>query len=214
MDVEDVGLWSNNLLDTDKALRMILDACVAAGPSLCGLHESTTDKVHARLTAIYDTLKKSPLPVHNNITSREYGLVDYKLARRALYMLLYAPYGDTVRNANYPAMDLLRALANVEKGDGLALGRLVGIVPADAPFSCSCPGKPRLPIVVTPDAGTALMCTDSDSARSKDTVEELEEYFRRMHEDSEFADQWLHRAFCVWVYLSWYMCQNYTDKFV
>ena len=172
---------------------IILDACVAAGPTSCPLYESTTEKVHARLTAIFDALKRRPLPVYNNITGKEYGLVDYKLARRALFTLLIAPYGTTTK---YPSVDRLRALADVEKGDGLALARLAGIVPADAPFSCSCPGEPRPPIADTPDATAAIVCADAEAARGEDTVEDLEEHFRKMSEGTEFADQWPFRTYC------------------
>ena len=191
------GLWSNNLLDTDETLHTILGACADAGPSLCALHESTTEKVHARLTAIFDALKRRPLPVYSNITGKEYGLVDYKLARLVLFTLLYAPYGSTFyRNAKHPSMDLLHALADVEKGDGLALGRLAGIVPANAPFSCSCPGEPHPPVVDTPDTTIAILCADAEAARGEDTVEDLEEHFRKMSEGTEFANMWPIRTYC------------------
>ncbi|GJE90062.1 alpha/beta hydrolase [Phanerochaete sordida] len=190
------GLWSNNLLDADKTLKTILDACVAAGPSTCALYEPSTDKVHARLTAIFDALKQRPLPVYNNITGKEYGLIDYKIARSALFNRLYSPYPSTPEGPTYPIMDLLEALAQVEKGDGLALGRWMGIVPAQTLFSCNCPSKPRPPQVLSPEAFTAIACSDSDLARAGDTIEDLEEHFAKMRGDSEFADQWPFRVIC------------------
>ncbi|EKM58437.1 uncharacterized protein PHACADRAFT_252751 [Phanerochaete carnosa HHB-10118-sp] len=188
------GLWSNNLLDTDLALHTVLDACVAAGPLSCALYESTTEKVHDRLTAIFDNLKKQPLPVYSNETRIEYGLVDYKFARLALFGQLYSPYG---RATLYPSMLVLNALAQLEKGDGLPLGRLLGIVPVRAPFTCECPGDPRPPVVATPGALAAIVCADADPARAVDTVEDLEEHFVRMREHSEFADQWPLRVLCT-----------------
>ncbi|EKM58438.1 uncharacterized protein PHACADRAFT_252753, partial [Phanerochaete carnosa HHB-10118-sp] len=200
-DAEDYysGLWSNNLLDTDLALRMILDACVASGPLRCALYESTTDKVHTRLTAIFDSLKKRPLPVYNSEASKEYGLIDYKLAHRELFMRLHSPYGGLeAGNASYPTMDLLHALAQVEKGNGLPLARLLGIVPLQAPFTCQCSDSPRPPpAYVTADAFVAIACTDSDPARAVDTIEDLEEHFVRLHASSEFADQWPERVYCT-----------------
>ncbi|GJE90064.1 alpha/beta hydrolase [Phanerochaete sordida] len=190
------GLWSNNLLDTDEALKTVLDACVAAGPSLCALYEPSTKKVHARLTAIFDALKKRPLPVYNNITGKEYGLIDYKIARRALFARLYSPYGSTLEDPTYPAMELLEALAQAEKGDGLALGRRMGTVPAQTRFSCSCPSEPRPPLVATPDTITAISCSDAGFARAGDTIEDLEAHFVKMRADSEFADQWPFRVSC------------------
>ena len=75
-------------------------------------------------------------------------------------------------------------------------GRVVGIVPADVPFSCSCPDKPLPPIVVTPDTIFAIACADAEAARGDDTAEDLEEHFWEMGRGTEFADQWPFRAAC------------------
>ncbi|GJE96257.1 alpha/beta hydrolase [Phanerochaete sordida] len=202
VDADDyyAGSWSNNLIDTDTALRMILDACVAAGPTKCALYESTTDKVHARLTSIFDNLKKQPLPIYNSTSGREYGLVDYKLVRTALFMLLYSPNGGTNISADYPAQNFLNALAHVEKGDGLPFGRLTHLVPVEPPFSCSCPGEPGKPTVVPflwLEASTAIACSDSDAAHADDTIEDLEEFFEELAKGTEFADQWAVTLACI-----------------
>ncbi|GJE90051.1 alpha/beta hydrolase [Phanerochaete sordida] len=191
------GLWSNNLLDTDQTLRTILDACVAAGPSLCALYENTTDEVHARLSAIFAALKTRPLPVYSNATGKEYALIDYKTARRALFAQLYAPYGGTARVSNYPSMELLHALAQLEKGDGLALARHAGLVPASTPFTCACPDAPPAPLLLTPDTSIAIGCGDTGLARVGDTPEDLEAHFANMSTFTEFADQWLFRVGCT-----------------
>ena len=195
------GYWSNNLLNTDRALHMILEACVAAGPAYCSLFEPSTAAVYARFSAILDTLKKRPLAVYNNITGAEYGVVDYTRTRNALFELLYSPYSRTRPGPGYyPAMEFLYALERAENGFGLELARITGVVPSQPEFTCDCPDEPSRrppPPSFNPDAGIAIRCTDADTARAEDTVEELEEYFARVREDSEFVDIWYPRVDCA-----------------
>ncbi|GJE96256.1 alpha/beta hydrolase [Phanerochaete sordida] len=200
VDADDyyAGTWANNLQDTDKALGMIIDACVSAGPE-CPLYESTSDKVHARLNAIFTNLKKQPLPVYNGTTGKEYGIIDYKLARAALFALVYFPYGVTAMTPIYTSIIILHALAQLEKGDGLELGRILGMVPVQAPFSCNCPGEPPAPRPIplaNLDATIAIACGDAAASRGDDTVPILEEYYGQLSKISEFADMWPIRISC------------------
>ena len=61
-----LALWSQNLVDTEKGLGMFFEQCADAGPELCGLYESTSQKVEARYNALLDTLKRRQLAVFTN----------------------------------------------------------------------------------------------------------------------------------------------------
>ena len=171
---------------------MVLQACVDAGPDICALYESTPQKIHARLDYIFNSLKRRPLPVSNmvNGTYKQYGLVDYKLARTVLLLLLYLPYG---RGGVHAAPYVMNALAAVERGDGLLLSQLAGLVPTPFTFDCDAPDKPNT-AVVTPDATFAIAC--GDGAVLNDTVEDLQLRFDSMARYSGFADVWPIRSFC------------------
>ncbi|EKM50971.1 uncharacterized protein PHACADRAFT_199798 [Phanerochaete carnosa HHB-10118-sp] len=163
-DAEDhySGLWSRSLLVTDLALRMILDACVALGPLRC----APTDKVHARFTAIFNGFKEQSLLVYDN------------KAEGALHAAPLTTRWHDDWESKLPSMDLLHALAQVEKGDELPLARLLGIAPVHAPFTRECSDSSRsLPDYITADAVFAIACADSGPARTVDTVEDLEEHF-------------------------------------
>ncbi|GJE96255.1 alpha/beta hydrolase [Phanerochaete sordida] len=207
-DVEDYynGSWSGALRDTDKALRMVLDGCVSAGPEACALYETTTDEIHARLTAIYTHLKRSPMPVYDD-TGKNYGLIDYKVAREALFRLLAAPYS---RGDGYPAMELLDALAAAERGDALPLARVARIVPTRSPFKCACPGEPAPRVANTADAKAAIAC--ADAGPRFETLEDMEAEYSKMAELSEFADMWPIRGQCS----GWKIraAERYTGAFV
>lgn len=185
-DVENffTGTWTGALHDTDKTLRIVLEACVAAGPELCALYEKTADDVHARLTSIYNGLKRRPLPFYDS-TGENYGILSYKAARNSLFKLLYAPYG---KNERYPSMELLNALAEVQKDNGLALARIAGLAPSRSPFKCACPRKPRRPVSNRLDTQSAIAC--ADAGPRSDTLDDMEHEFLRMSELSEFADMW------------------------
>ena len=151
---------------------MILEACAEARPSMCPLYESTADKVHARVNKIFENLKRRSLPVSAKVngTLQQYGLVDYSVAKDTVFMLLYAPYG---KNDRYPAEIVMRALAEAEKGNGLPLAQLGGILLAPVKCDCPVPGKPAPPIILTPDAQRAIACGDAEVLT--DTEEDLEQ---------------------------------------
>ncbi|EKM49809.1 uncharacterized protein PHACADRAFT_201510 [Phanerochaete carnosa HHB-10118-sp] len=101
-------LWSNNLLDADLALHTILDGCIAAGPLNCALYESTTEKVHARPTAIFDSLKKQPLPVYRNETRKDSRTAT---GHRADAYLMSCTYAGDPRPPVIATPDALTAIA-------------------------------------------------------------------------------------------------------
>lgn len=191
-----IGLWSNNLIDTDKAFHMIMQACVDAGPGVCPLYESTPEKVHARITNILNSLKRRPLPVNTNSSSTTgYGLVDYRVARTALFWLLYSPYASG--KTFYPSLQIAYALSEAEKGNGEPLGKYDV---SRAPFKCECPApkEPTRSAVIALDAFYAIACSDG-AVRNNDTVGDLEEHFDMMFRDTEFAGMWPFRGYCRYV---------------
>jgi hypothetical protein len=143
---------------------------------------------------ILDNLKQRTLPVSAEVngTYQNYGLVDYKMARSVVFVMLYSPYGS---NGVHLAPSVTYALAQAEKGNGLPLGELAGLVPT--PFRCECPSDnpPTQPLIFTPDTTYAIAC--GDGAVLNDTVEDLEKYFEKMSKDSEFADMWSIRSQCT-----------------
>lgn len=176
---------------------MVLQACVDAGPGVCPLHESTREKVHARIENILSNLRRRPLPVNTNSSSPTgYGLVDYRIARSVLFVLLYSPYA--AGKMFYPALQVFHALSEAEKGNGEPLGNYDVF---RAPFKCECPKpeKPTRPSLMSLDATFAILCSDG-AVRNNDTVEDLEEHFDAMFRDTEFAGMWPYRAHCrcVW----------------
>ena len=173
---------------------MFMQACVTAGPHVCPLYEPSVEKVHARITNILNNLKRRPLSVRPNSTSSEpgaYGLVDYRIAKMAIFTFLYSPYGGG--KPAYPALRLAYALSEAGKGNGAPLLKY------DAPFwplkcECAVPGEPKNLTSLSPDPLVAIM--GSDAAVQNDTVEDLEAHFDAMFETSEFADMWPFRARC------------------
>ncbi|KIP02216.1 hypothetical protein PHLGIDRAFT_305697 [Phlebiopsis gigantea 11061_1 CR5-6] len=190
------GRWSNNLLDTDKGYHMFMQSCVDAGPDICPLYEPTVARVHTRITDIFTSLQRRPLPVHSDAANPHgYGLVDYRTARLALFYFLYGPYARG--GQSHPAMRVAHALAAAERGDGAPLSAFDAS--RELPLHCECPvpGQPAPPPAVdTPDTMAAIICADAAGQRLNDTVQDLEAHFHAMLETSEFAPAWPFGAWC------------------
>lgn len=176
-------------MDTDKELRLILQACADAGPEKCALYEPTANQVHARLTNIFENLKRNPVAVLTNSSagpSVDYGIVDYKSAKGPLFLFLYSPYSGL-------GPILMSAFRALEDGNGEPFWNIVA--PLLPQFSCSC--KPGASTIETPEAVLAIAC--SDGLPIADTVEELEKGFHELRRQSEFADVWTIRPSCMYV---------------
>lgn len=83
------ALWSNNLIDTDKAMDSFYTGCAEAGPEGCAFWAPTASEVEANLTKIVNTVRSKPLPMR---TQAGYGLLDYAMLRSALFTGLYSPW--------------------------------------------------------------------------------------------------------------------------
>lgn len=179
-----LALWSKNLLDADKTLEWILRACAEAGPEKCALHEPTADKIHARILRLFAKLKESPVPVFlpEHTWATRSALIDYKIAKGALFLAMYGPYGRDILGARWIAT----ALRDLENDNGETLWRLFGRLVERFQCECPIPGQPLPPDVTTPDAQNAIICGDGDEVR--DTVEDLKKHLEMLAETSEFAD--------------------------
>lgn len=144
-----VAMWSDNLLDADKALQSFFDGCAAAGPEGCAFCAPTPDEIAQNLAALYESVRARPLPVR---TESRYGLVDFDLLRRVLFDTLHFPWTRLA-----PAAEMLAALS---RGDGSPLLDLV-----DTQFECSCdPTDHQFDAVV--DSELAIHCNDGGAVPS------------------------------------------------
>ena len=191
-----LALWSNNLRDTDKVLGMFFQACAAAGPELCALHESSASKIKERFMNILAFLKTSPMAVTDGPLSSpvEYGTVDYSVALQVAFAFTYDPYPN--RPGTIAATELASAFAALEKGNPVPLWRLQKTDMVE--FNCRCGQKPKPPASFNVDATAAISCTDGEPV--EDTVEELKKYWETILEDSMLGVFWDLRARCSYVY--------------
>ncbi|EJD44705.1 hypothetical protein AURDEDRAFT_166193 [Auricularia subglabra TFB-10046 SS5] len=170
--------WDNNLIDTDKALRLVIDACVAS--SACPLHETTSQLLSSRIDSIFDGLKTAPLTVQDD---SQYGIVTYPLARNLLFDSLYNPIN------NMPP--LFAALAAAEQGDGAPLYALSGRTESKWRGPCGAEGKVPPPM----ETFAAVACSDGDPLN--EDLEEVKRRFAKMAELSSFADVWPYHLACT-----------------
>lgn len=182
------ALWSKNLVDTEAGLKLFFEGCVEAGPKLCGLYESTAEKVQARYENILTNLKRRPLAVPTigqDSTAIDYGVIDYTLVKSLVFLFLYSPYARAP-DASSVASHLSFRLSEVEKGEGLPLWNAIKYgLPR---FECT--RGPHATLV--PVATYVIACGDGKAVN--DSVDELEEFFYELN--STFADVWPIRARC------------------
>jgi hypothetical protein len=155
----------------------------------CALHESSATKVKDRLDAIFDNLRRTPVPVPTNGSASSYGLVDYSAARSVVFGWLYKPY----QKEPISPKTLADALAALEKGDGLPMWHLKAAAPL---LKCDCANVPKTP-TVTREASLAIACGDGKPV--DDGVAELQAHFEGMAKDSSFAENWSLRTECAYV---------------
>ncbi|KZV89518.1 hypothetical protein EXIGLDRAFT_721388 [Exidia glandulosa HHB12029] len=174
------GAWDNNLMDTDKALAIVLDSCAAS--STCPLHEATGKLVSKRLDAILARLKTDPIPVRTS--GSNYGMVDFSLARILLFLGLTEPVGA------YPL--IFAALAEVEKGDGDLLYAMSGVKPSS--WRCECGRGEELALFPAVTLA-AVACSDADLVR--EDLDQLKQHYANMARLSSFAEYWRIHVYCT-----------------
>ncbi|KAF4596829.1 hypothetical protein EYR40_007482 [Pleurotus pulmonarius] len=164
-------LWSNNLLDSDKAMQTFFDGCFEGGPDLCPFYEPSPKAIERKLDELTRSIFLRPVPVMTNIS---YGLVDYARLRATIAQSFYSPYSDFPR--------LARGLADLVHGNGTALYQMLEM----PVFDCSC-GTP-VPLQPITDARIVISCTDGQEIR--DTVDDLEIYVRELLRQSQWGEVW------------------------
>lgn len=174
-------------MDTDKSLYLILQACADVGPERCILYESTAQRIHDRLTSILETLKRNPIAASTGCGSHDYGIVDYKMVKSFLLMFLYSPYSPGA------AERLAFALRALEIGEARPFWNLIR--PLQQGLTCTCPSE--APTLQTLEAQQAIHC--GDGVPLEDTVDEIDEFFHELRQQSEFADVWPYRVMCKYV---------------
>ncbi|KAJ7760788.1 TAP-like protein-domain-containing protein [Mycena olivaceomarginata] len=153
-----VALWSNNLLDTDKALQAFFDGCVAAGPEACAFHAPTPEAISKNLTTLFKSIQTRPIPVHGPPG-------DW------FCVTLYWPY-----SLFSPVAALLAALA---RGDE-ALPILLPIPTFECP---SDPAEHQFDNVA--DSQVAIICNDGRAVPSG--FEEAEKHYQMMAKTSSWG---------------------------
>ncbi|TDL16249.1 hypothetical protein BD410DRAFT_731629, partial [Rickenella mellea] len=180
-------LWSNNLRDTDGALFNLYDKCVEAGPDACPLHEQTAYRVKRRVDKILDGLKTTPISFYN-ATLGTYDIVDFSIAKSAIFATLYNTHRDGKK--------LVLALAELEKGNAQPLWEASGQGSPKDIFECECPaGSAYLPSNAGRGPQTAIACGDGKVVR--DDIFDLEEFYGELAQRSSFADVWQMRTRCA-----------------
>ncbi|KAF5311055.1 hypothetical protein D9619_008143 [Psilocybe cf. subviscida] len=166
------ALWSNDLLDTDKAMDSFYTGCADAGSEGCAFWAPTASDIKANLTKIINTVRASPVPMR---TKAGYGLLDYAMLRFALFTGLYSPYEA------FPV--LAEGFAELAAGNGTKLFDRMNV----EAFQCDCNNKlPDLNLL--PDALYAVQCNDGDDV--PDDLASAEKYFKMMMELSSWSELW------------------------
>ncbi|KAJ7440151.1 TAP-like protein-domain-containing protein [Mycena latifolia] len=163
-------LWSHSLFDTDHALQSFFDGCAAAGPAGCAFYAPTPEEVSKNLTALYESIRARPIPVH---TASGYRLVDFASLRLGVFSALYSPQPMFSLGA-----DVLAALA---RGDWSSPTLDLLLEPV---FECSCdPTEHQFDAVG--DAMLAIICNDGRVVPSD--FEDSEQHYANMTKASDWG---------------------------
>ncbi|KAF8583140.1 alpha/beta-hydrolase, partial [Ramaria rubella] len=189
VDAEDYakGLWFNNLLDIDKLLNRLFEYCSLSTEEHCPLISpsvQTPAQIRARVDGILELLRTAPMAVAN-ATSSQFGIITHHLVHLNLFKSLYAPL------KLFPSF--AQALVDLEKGDGHAMLRLFD--DANQEFQCDCTPSPGFHFAGRiKETGVAVACGDADPV--EESHEDLERFFERAGNISEFASEWDMHVFC------------------
>lgn len=174
------GQYARDLIDTDKDLFQIYQACVEAGLSICPIHETSADAIDQRIDAFLDKLKIQPLSFYNE-TSGAYGTLDYSAAKGAIATVLYVPYDS--------GASLTQALALAEQGVSQPLFDLSNRQSSSSDFVCDCAANPPTPFAAGANVTYAIACGDK-TPQSNATLDDLRSLYETIALDSQFADTW------------------------
>ncbi|KAH8887118.1 alpha/beta-hydrolase [Thozetella sp. PMI_491] len=174
------GKYINFLHDTDKVMDAFYEFCHQAGPERCAFYRDTTEAIKSRLDALIESMRTKPVVVPSSADGPEMPeVITYSRLRRLISTMLYQPV--------WFFRSCAEIFAELERGEGQLfyefyrdLRRPVWAIctPEDAPSGLMDS------TASTDDAFPAVMCSDR---QVNDTVQEFEDYARRLQEISAAA---------------------------
>ncbi|KAJ6558054.1 TAP-like protein-domain-containing protein [Mycena capillaripes] len=170
------ALWSNNLLDADKALQTFFDGCAAAGPEGCAFYAPTPEAISQNLTALFESVLTRPIPLPTPATPSGYLLVDLNLLRLIGFITIYFP-----QLLFAPVAESLAALAAIARGEASQFDASA-LVSALEPCPCD-PSEPQFNVI--PDAQVAIICNDGRAVPPG--FAEAEEHYQSMVKTSSWG---------------------------
>jgi hypothetical protein len=148
-----------------------IDGCVAAGPEGCAFYAPTSAEISDKVDEIYASLRARPIPVRTNTS---FGVVDYSMLRRAIFLSIYSPC------ALFPT--LAQGLADLSAGNGTVFK--MSEQPA---FECACdPSEYRFESIR--EAGAAVFCNDGKQISPE--YEDVLAHYQELSKSSGWADIW------------------------
>lgn len=182
------------LHDTDEVMDAFYSRCHLAGPVVCAFYAPSPMKIKKRLNTLLAKIKENPVIVPASGVDPEIPeVVTYTRVKQMISTALYQPVLMFARTA-----EVLNAL---EGGDGRPFYeyRLAGARPSSVCTMETVPPTVPIPLVEegTADASSAILCVDTDPVT--ETVEEFQEYAKRLQEVSSvnWAIGALFRLSCV-----------------
>jgi len=185
----------NFIRDADKIMNAFYDLCHRAGPDECALYEPSPSAIRERVEGLLEKLRKYPVLVPAGDDGPEVPeLVTYSKVKKYISTTLYRPH--------YFFKPFAEVALALEKGDGRPF--YDHLLAGSPPFSSLCAAEtvpPTVPLTGldegTEDAFPGIMCADGDG--SNHTVENFEDYARRLREisTSAGATNVLFRIACV-----------------
>lgn len=167
----------------------IYQACIEAGPLICPLYEGSISKITARVDALLEKLRTTPVAFFNENTGT-YGSVDYSTAKNAIFSILYRPH-TMGQNLTY-------ALVELEEGNAEPLWELSSRKTDLSSLQCDCPSVPPVPFSQGKDVNLAIACSDGEPLHY--TITELRKLYDHMAQYSTFAETWWRYIGCSLVF--------------
>ena len=173
------GLWSNNLIDTDREVLNIATEC-SKKPDDCPLHEPSPSLVLARLEKILNSLQTNPVPVHNG--THLVRLIDRNTAFLRLFQGLYKPYTSIA--------PFFHALAELENGNPWPLHDETAVY--EPKIDCKCGNKKnkKEEDIVGEGMETTLAVSCTDAGPFSEDPEFLKEWLHKLITQSQFGEYW------------------------
>ena len=172
----------------------IYQACVTAGPSKCPLYEDNASLVKARVDRLLERLKTEPVTVYNSTgPGVNYAVVDYALAKNAIFRVLY--------NTHTAGALLVNALATLEEGGAEILSTFSDKTALENLIECTCPATGETHNQFQSFEVTfSIACSDRLENRQED-LNSVRGAYEEMAKTSSFAEVWISRVACSWVNL-------------